>query len=745
MPKPVISLNNLLELQNKIKRDPNGYYDDFSQAHVYFKSCIDLFELEPNQPHKGLQQLISFMAYITPCYPEELKGLPHTFKSLLLRHKNNMHSHLRMSFCKALTFYRNRNIITSPFVTELFFELCSCQDKQLRSSIKTLIKADIKNINKKHCDVALNSQLQTIVFGKLRISNVSVAKVALNILTEMFRKRIWTDAKIVNSIANCLFSPHTILLVKSLAFFVKRNDAGEIDIPDSDSEHSDKEERKTKHEKQLKNLLQASVITKKTKRKARKIERAKKVLKKEEKNEAMATFNLPALDLIYDPQSLAEKLLKFLNNYNGKFHIKLMVMDLISRLIGVHKLIVLNFYPYLQRYLHAQQKEVTKCLLFAAQATHEDVPEDDVEKLIQNICYNFVSDQNADEVMAVGLNAVREILSRQPRALDNNEDLVDDLTQFKKHRNRGVVTASRSIIQLLREANPSLLKSKERGKPSEHMSDAIDSKKQIIAGVNVLVEDKDGGDEVEKENLSENEENDEDEEIADSDSECDEEGSEWEDTDDDSEGDLKREDGIEDSSEIAIQPVAEEGDVTLESGTSITSSTSKNKVEELLMSRILTDEDFKKIKIENLRKKMQFASKSKKRKLETANKKGKKRTKLEQGMDEEIEIDSEDLENESSDNEGDMPTYESIASVNMKKRHDKDAKMASVLEGREGREKFGRPQKRQNPHASTTNVEKGKKKNFMMMRHKTKGNSRRRSFKERQLKLKNSLKRRYPK
>lgn len=32
-------------------------------------------------------------------------------------------------------------------------------------------------------------------------------------------------------------------------------------------------------------------------------------------------------------------------------------MDLISRLIGVHKLFVLNFYPYLQRYLqpHVQR------------------------------------------------------------------------------------------------------------------------------------------------------------------------------------------------------------------------------------------------------------------------------------------------------------------------------------------------------------------------------------------------------
>ena len=110
-----------------------------------------------------------------------------------------------------------------------------------------------------------------------------------------------------------------------------------------------------------------------------------------------------------------------------------------------------------------------------------------------------------------------------------------------------------------------------------------------------------------------------------------------------------------------------------------------------------------------------------------------------------LDIDSEDLENESSESEHELPTYEAIAKVNMKRRHDKEAKLASALAGREGREKFGRPQKRQNPHASTTNFEKGKEKNFMMMRHKIKKKNRTRSFVERQQKLKMSLKRRYPK
>ena len=53
--------------------------------------------------------------------------------------------------------------------------------------------------------------------------------------------------------------------------------------------------------------------------------------------------------------------------------------------------------------------------------------------------------------------------------------------------------------------------------------------------------------------------------------------------------------------------------------------------------------------------------------------------------------------------------------------------------GREGREKFGRREKRMNPNASTTNKEKRKTKNFMMLRHKVQKVKGKRSFHEKQV------------
>ena len=50
--------------------------------------------------------------------------------------------------------------------------------------------------------------------------------------------------------------------------------------------------------------------------------------------------------LINDPQRLAEKLFKDLKGSNERWEVQLLQMNLISRMIAIHQLILLNFYPY---------------------------------------------------------------------------------------------------------------------------------------------------------------------------------------------------------------------------------------------------------------------------------------------------------------------------------------------------------------------------------------------------------------
>ena len=69
---------------------------------------------------------------------------------------------------------------------------------------------------------------------------------------------------------------------------------------------------------------------------------------------------------------------------------KLLQIALCARMIGIHQLQTLGFYSYLQRYLRPKQNEITRILLYAAQACHELVPPDLVEGLVRAICSKFL-------------------------------------------------------------------------------------------------------------------------------------------------------------------------------------------------------------------------------------------------------------------------------------------------------------------------------------------------------------------
>ena len=57
--------------------------------------------------------------------------------------------------------------------------------------------------------------------------------------------------------------------------------------------------------------------------------------------------------------------------------------------------------------------------------------------------------------MAVGINAVREICVRCPLVID--KDLLQDLALYKKHNDKGVSMAARSLISLFRTINKTML------------------------------------------------------------------------------------------------------------------------------------------------------------------------------------------------------------------------------------------------------------------------------------------------
>lgn len=213
-------------------------------------------------------------------------------------------------------------------------------------------------------------------------------------------------------------------------------------------------------------LKHQMAINKKNKKKARMMDNAiATVKKKERKKKQPHPLNFSAFHLLHDPQGFAEILFsKFLQNTKSKLNLeqKLLVLQLVSRLVGLHKLTVISLYSYFLKYLTPRQPSVTSFMASLAQATHNLVPPDVLEPLVQKIANEFVSEAAAAEVASAGLNAIREICVRQPLAM--NDTLLQDLVMYRKSKDKGVMMAAKGLLSLYREVGADMLKKRDRGK-----------------------------------------------------------------------------------------------------------------------------------------------------------------------------------------------------------------------------------------------------------------------------------------
>jgi len=75
-------------------------------------------------------------------------------------------------------------------------------------------------------------------------------------------------------------------------------------------------------------------------------------------------------------QTFAEKLFARLQKANERLETRLAMMGVCSRAIGVHRLLLLNFYPFLQKYIQPHQLDVTRILAILVQVRSDASSED---------------------------------------------------------------------------------------------------------------------------------------------------------------------------------------------------------------------------------------------------------------------------------------------------------------------------------------------------------------------------------
>jgi protein SDA1 len=339
----------------------------------------------------------------------------------------------------------------------LFPILVTTPSKSLRALLFRKILSDLRSSNAKSTNHKLNRTIQTVLYNLLTSDRESPKGLwAVKITRELWKRQIWTDVKAVEIMKEASLAENEKVITSGVRFFLggdkEREEAAEGSDDDSEIDMS-----KLRHQ---------VGINKKTKKKERELKKAAATVKKKEKKKgAPHPLNFSALHLLHDPQGFAETLFsRHVQNSKSKLPLesKVLVLNLVTRLVGLHKLTVITLYSYFLKYLTPRQASVTSFLACLAQATHNLVPPDVLEPLIQKIANEFVSEAAASEVAAAGLNAIREICARQPLAM--NDTLLQDLVMYRKSKDKGVVMAARGLLSLYREVGAELLKKRDRGK-----------------------------------------------------------------------------------------------------------------------------------------------------------------------------------------------------------------------------------------------------------------------------------------
>ena len=554
--------------------------------------------------------------------------------------------------------------------------------------------------------------MQTVLYNLVTADRTDPKAIwATKIIRELWKRQIWSDSRPVEIMKEASLADNEKVAVAGVRFFLG-SDQDREDADDDSSEDEGPDMKKMKHQ---------MLINKKSKKKAKALDRAKeKVKRSERKKHAPHPLNFSALHLLHNPQGFAENLFeKHLLNSKSKLALesKIQVLQLVTRLVGLHKLTLVPLYSWFIKYLTPRQASVTSFLASLAQATHNLVPPDVLEPLIQKIANEFVSEASAPEVASAGLNAIREIAARQPLAM--TDTLLQDLVQYRKSKDKGVMMAGRGLLSLYREKGAEMLSKKDRGKQATMGLQSGELKQHKfgeeevgeIEGLELLARWK------EEQKKRKREEKGLPETAADGEKDDDEDedganSSDWEvaSTDSDSSGEWIRVSDSEDEEEPAPKkqkgaskdPEDEDGDEDQKDEGENGVGDEIRALQNLAMTQILTPADLAKLRELQMEAKLNKAmGTSRKRKTDA------QQRHLDEGL-----------------------TAEQIEAPAKLRKSTKEERVALAREGKPDREEHKstqaiRKSRKEAEGKSTTNKEKARKKNFLMTLGKAKSKNKR--------------------
>ncbi|KAI0112227.1 SDA1-domain-containing protein [Nemania sp. FL0031] len=481
MPKRKVTAAEKVEglaiLQWKLRKDPLAYQTEFIELWQHFDSARERVLADPlgvdGESLATFREHMDLIAHCAEKYPDITATFPDSLRDILSTHHATLDPALREKIVTSLSLLRRKEVIDSTYLLPIFWSLLiSTPSKTLRALLYQKIISDVRETNTRAKNHKVNRTLQQALYNLVMDRSSPKSLWAVKVVRDLWRRRIWDDAKPVDIMRQAAMSDDHKTVGSAVKFFLG-SDKEREDYEDESSDEEAVDVRKVKHQ---------IGINKKTKKSKKILEKAtEKVKRQEKKKNANQQLNFSALHLLLDPQGFCEALFeKHLQNKKSRLplDIKLDILQLVTRLVGLHKLTILPLYSYFTSHLTPRQQSVTSFLASLAQATHSLVPPETIEVLLQKIANEFVSEASNVEVCAAGINAIREICARQPLAM--NETLLQDLVEYRKSKDKGVSMSARGLLSLYREKGAEMLRKKDRGKDATIGLKSGELKQQIF-------------------------------------------------------------------------------------------------------------------------------------------------------------------------------------------------------------------------------------------------------------------------
>ena len=219
MPASEEGLLSLPVLQSRIARDPLSYRDEFVLRLRHFEAQVELVRQDPSTADEQFAELVGFLAAVAPRCRTEAASFPTILINILEQHASALPADTRRRMCVGCISMRNRDMIPPAELLQLLLKLLKVPDKQLRTLLLSRIVADVKSVNKSKRNHKVNTALQNVLHSILHDGGPA-ARLSLGMMMELYKRKVWDDARTINLIADAALSSDSALALMGLHFFL---------------------------------------------------------------------------------------------------------------------------------------------------------------------------------------------------------------------------------------------------------------------------------------------------------------------------------------------------------------------------------------------------------------------------------------------------------------------------------------------------------------------------------------------